>query len=75
MSFSVNIQSIYSTGIIDQSGNLIGIVLVIFLIISFMLADTKYHNLFVYNLIETFCKPLLLIFIAVLILKIRLSML
>lgn len=75
MSLSVNIQTIYSTGIIDQSGNLMEIVLVMSIIISFMLIDTKYHNLYTYNLIEMFYKPLLLVFIAMLIFKIRLSML
>lgn len=56
--------------IISTNGEIVAIFLVIIISMSFLLSDTKYWNGYVSNILNTFSKPLLLVFIAIVIFKV-----
>ncbi len=56
--------------IITTGGDYTIIFLIILLIISLLVADTKYWNGYISHMLGTFSKPLLLVFIAIVIFKI-----
>ncbi len=56
--------------IINTGGELTNIFLIILLSISLLVADTKYWNGYILNVLKTFSRPLLLVFIMIVIFKI-----
>jgi len=65
----------FSLEVVTTGGELTNIFLIILLSISLLVADTKYWNGYISHMLSTFYKPLLLVFVAIVIFKIILIIL
>ncbi len=71
MTIITNIQNdYYSPETIYIGGELVSIFLIIILIVAFLIADTKYWNRRIADSLSIYSNPLLLVFIAILIFKV-----
>lgn len=70
MTIISNVQ--FSSDIIYDGGKLMTVFLIIVLIISLLLTDTKYWDKYISNMLDISSNPLLLIFVVIVIFKIML---